>query len=137
MRTILLVLLTAMAAAPLNAFTCQLQEVLDGSSKHVSKTVLVQMYGFWGSETHKVQSISFPTKVTSFCYEFSGDWRCGKKSPNSFGVAQYSSSVMYKNENNFIILERDVWIDTRNNSEGQASYINNIDERGGRYSCSY
>jgi hypothetical protein len=30
-----------------------------------------------------------------------------------------------------------VWIDTRNNSEGQASYINNIDERGGRYSCSY
>ena len=41
MRVILLVLLTALTAGPSNAFTCQLQEVLDGSTKHVSKTVRV------------------------------------------------------------------------------------------------
>lgn len=66
MRVILLVLLTALTAGPSNAFTCQLQEVLDGSTKHVRKTVRVQMSVYWGSETHKVHAISFPSKVDAF-----------------------------------------------------------------------
>ena len=137
MRLILLVLLIVMAAAPINAFTCELQEALEGDPNYVTKIVLVQMDGRWGSETHKVRSISFPTIVMPICYEAGGEWRCGKKPPNSFATAQYSSAVMYKNENDFIILKRDVWIDTRNHSKGQASYINNISEYEGRYTCSY
>ena len=137
MRLILLALLATMAAAPINAFTCQLQEVLNGSDKHVSKAVLVQMDGVWGSETHKVRSIAFSTVVMPICYDNRGEWKCAIQSPKSIGASHYRSAVMYKNENDFIILERGVWIDSRNSSQGQASHINVISEYEGRYTCRY
>ena len=139
MRFILATLIIILAMTPLSAFTCKLQEVLDGTGNHASKTILVQMDGFWGSETHKVKSISFPTEVIPFCYEFSGEWRCGKESPLKVVVSRYkySSVVIYKSENHFIIKKRNVWISTHNHSKGQASYINNISELAGRYNCKY
>jgi len=137
MRMFLAALIMALTMSPLNAFTCKLEETLIGKDGHVAKTVLVQMNGLWGAKNHVVNSISFPSIVTPYCYYF-GEWRCAADTVSAYGVPGFSSAVMYLiGKDDFIILLKQAWIDTRETPKGKANFVNNVIEHKGRYSCKY
>lgn len=135
MRTIMISLFMTIVASPSVAMTCQLQEILNGEKYNLSKTVLVQMDYSWGYEGHKVRSIAFSDQINPFCYELRGEWRCASEIVETMGVERHDSSIMYKDENNFIIVKRQVYIDNSRDPAGTFSFINLASEARGRYSC--
>lgn len=40
-------------------------------------------------------------------------------------------------KDDFIILLKQAWIDTRETPKGKANFVNNVIEHKGRYSCKY